>query len=308
MTDNSDHIPPFLEIDAYHLSEPQARRAVSELLISTGSKSPKGGWDKATITYGPPERKETITFRELVKIARLEGVAWPIQKHLDRADDIFGGTFSLSTPSKMIGQVTSTYAGHTKVLKPPMTDKPVESALSDDIMFYREETCFVSNIYDFEMCTRNYRSYLFACIALVDAFINRHILIYNFRKLNSPLLVELQRSPRLEERMDLFLKISTGQGITSINKGTEWVHFMLLRKLRNEMTHINSPSLGYSIGEFADHLNYSRLGIGGLLRLIRHKQKKHSLGFIERICTAPIIHLNDITFKADDKYIVKRIK
>jgi len=308
MIDNSDQLPSFLEMDTYHLSEQQARRTVSELLIATGSKSPKGGWDKATITFGPTERKESIAFRELVRIARLEGVVLPIQKHLDRSDDIFGGTFSLSTPSRMIGQVTTTYAGYTKILKPPMTDTPVESALSEDIMFYREETCFTSNNHDFEMCTRNYRSYLFACIALVDAFINRHILIYNFRELNSAIFEELRHSSRLEERMDLFLKISTGQGIVAINKGTEWVHFMLLRKLRNEMTHINSPSLGYSIGEFADHLNYSKLGIGGLLRLIRMKQKKQSLGFIEKIRTAPIVHLNDITFKADGKQIVKRIK
>jgi hypothetical protein len=305
--DNIEELPYFLELAEYHLSEQQARKTVADLLLKTGSNSPKGGWDKSTITSGPPDHQEHTSFRELVKEARNTGVVGPIQKHLDRSDDIFGGTFSLSTPSKMIGQVTTSYAGHTKILKPPMTDTPVENALSEDIMFYREETCLWSNEHDFEMCTRNYRSYLFSCIALVDAFINRHILIYKFRKMDSKDFVELQSTTRLEDRMNLFLKISTGKDISAINNGTEWQHFKTLRKLRNEMTHINSPSLGYSIGEFADHLNYSRKGVGGMLRQIRELQGKHSLSFIERIRTAPLAYFNDITFKGDGKYIVKRI-
>lgn len=304
--DNTEEKPYFLDLSEYHLSEQNARKNVIELLQATGSKSPKGGWDKSTITSGPPDHQEHTTFRELVKIARSSGVVGPIQKHIDRSDDIFGGTFALSTPSKMIGQVTTSYAGHTKILKPPMTDTPVENALSEDIMFYREETCLWSNEYDFEMCTRNYRSYLFSCIALVDAFINRHILIYKFRKIKSKEFEELQSTTRLEDRMNLFLKISTGKDLTAINGGTEWQHFKSLRRLRNEMTHINSPSLGYSIGEFADHLNFCRKGVGGILRQIRFLQGKHSLGFIERIMTAPFIYFNDITFKADGKYIVKR--
>jgi len=303
---NIEEKPYFLELGKYHLSEQQARQSVIDLLFATGSKSPKGGWDKSKITTGPPDHQESTTFRELVKITRNSGVVEPVQKHLDRSDDIFGGTFSLSTPSSMVGQVSTSYAGYTKIFKPPMTHTPVETALSEDILFYREETCLWSNEYDFEMCTRNYRSYLFSCIALVDAFINRHILIYKFRKINSKELEELQSTSRLEERMNLFLKISAGKDISAINNGTEWAHFKALRKLRNEMTHINSPSLGYSIGEFRDQLNYSNKGVGGILRLIRQLQGKRSLGFIERIRTAPLVYFNDITFKTDGKYIVKR--
>jgi hypothetical protein len=306
--DTEEEKPYFLELEKYHLSERKARETVIELLQIIGIKSPKGGWDQSTITNGPPEKEEKYSFRELVQMARYEGVVYPIQRNLDHSDEIFGGTFGISTSTMALGQVTTSYAGHSRVLKPPLTDMPVEYLLSDDIIFYREETCLWSNEYNFEMCTRNYRSYLFACIAIVDAFINRHILIYQYRKYKIKEVEELLHTSRLEDRLNLFLILSTGQDISAINKGTEWLHFKALRKLRNEMTHINSPSLGYSIGEFEEHLNYSKLGIGGLLKLIRVLQRKNSLSFIERIRTAPLVFFNDITFKADDKYIIKRRK
>lgn len=302
-TENND--PCFLELETYHLSERLARQTVTELLLSSGIKSPKGGWDKFELTIG---KEEKFTFRELTQITRKSGIVGPIQRDIDHSDEIFGRTFGISTPTTALGQVTTTYAGFSRTLKPPMRNMPVESDLSLDILFYREETCMWSNEYDFQMCARSYRSYLMACIALVDAFINRHILIYRHNKLDSDEFNQLQTCPRLEDRLNLFLIISSGENISSINGGTEWIHFKALRNLRNEMIHINSPFLGYSIQEFSDHLNLCKLGIGGLLKLIRNVQKKQSLGFIERVRTAPIAHANDITFKSENEHIVRRKK
>src|SRR5450759_2043788 len=123
---NTEEKPYFLEQSKYYLSERNARQTVIELLIKTGTKSPKGGWDKTTITIGPPEKQEEITFRELVYMARIDGVVHPIQSHLDHSDEIFGGTFGISTATMALGQVTTTYAGFSRILKPPMTDMPVE--------------------------------------------------------------------------------------------------------------------------------------------------------------------------------------
>ncbi|RZK10520.1 MAG: hypothetical protein EOO46_10475 [Flavobacterium sp.] len=189
-----------------------------------------------------------------------------------------------------------------------MTSSPVEMGLSSDILFYREEACLFSNEYDFTFTTRYYRAYLSACISLIDAFINRHVLIYRFRQLQTSDFDLLQKTSRLEDRLELFLKISTGKDMKSINGGVEWIHFKKLRHLRNEMTHINEPSLGYSIEEFADHFNYVRSGIGGLLHRIRVLQNKPTLGFIESLKTAPIIYFNEITHRADGNHFIKRRK
>ncbi|MBI2271933.1 MAG: hypothetical protein HYU69_16450 [Bacteroidetes bacterium] len=300
--------PYFLEIEENHLSIGEAKRLVTETLLNNGIKSPKGGWERASFLFGPPDKQETVTFQKLFSIARKHGVVAYIQGNIDRTDDIFGGTFGISSPTMAFGTISSSYAGFSRILKPPMTDQPVEYEISEDIMFYREEICLFSNEYDFTFCTRYYRAYLTSCIALVDAFINRHILLYKFRGQNSQEFEELQRTSRLEDRLELFLKVSTGKDLTAINGGAEWIHFKNLRRLRNEMTHINSPSLGYSITEFAEHLNYAKKGVGGLLRLIRQLQGKQSLGFIEKVRTAPIIYFNEITHKADGKHIIKRRK
>ncbi|WP_031425495.1 hypothetical protein [Flavimarina sp. Hel_I_48] len=297
--------PPFLEIEEFHLSKSEAKRNIITALLKQGIKSPKGGWERATYKISGKD----YTFNDLYKSARKSGIIPFIQFEMDRTDEVFGGTrFGISTPTIGFNKVTSSYAGVTKELTPPMTDQPVEFEITKDIMFYREEACLYSKEYDFTFCTRYYRAYLSSCISLVDAFINRHILIYKFRGLNSEDFLQLQKTSRLEDRIGIFLKVSCGKDLTAINSGQEWIHFKKLRQLRNEMTHINSASLGYSIHEFADHFNYVRKGVGGLLKQIRIAQGKDSLTFIEKLRTAPFVYFNEITHRSDKKHIIKRRK
>lgn len=296
--------PFFLEIEEYHFSIGGAKKRVTQALLDFGVKSPKGGWDKASFKIGQQE----ISFKELVKTVRETGVVFPIQNIIDNNDSFFCGRFGFSTPTMQLGEITTMYAGFSKTLKAPMTDQLVEIEISEDIMFYRQEACLYSNEDDFTFCTRYYRAYLASCIALIDAFINRHILLYKSDGHQSETFDLLQKTSRLEDRLNLFLQVDNGHKIEDINKGVEWIHFKELRRLRNEMTHINSPSLGYSIADFAEHFNYVREGVGGLLKLIRGLQGKTTLSFIEKLRTAPIIYFNEITPKADGNYIVKRKK
>jgi hypothetical protein len=296
--------PCFLEMEEYHTSKGEAKKIVVKNFLEDGIKSPKGGWERASFVIN----NQNVTFKELMDSVRASGIMPFTQFKKDRADDIFGGTFGISTPTMAFGQVTSTYAGYTRILTPPMTDQPVESELSEDIMFYREEACLFSDEYDFVFCTRYYRAYLTACISIIDAFINRHILMYKYKGWKTNEIEDLQKTGRLEERVNKFLLMTTGKDISSINGGDEWSHFKKIRALRNEMTHINGPTLGYSIPEFAEHFNYVRKGVGGLLYKIRELQGKTSLSFIEQLKTAPIVYFNEITHKSNGNHIIKRRK
>jgi hypothetical protein len=306
MTDNNE--PYFLELEDRILTNGEARRLLIEVLSKNGINSPKGGWEKSTYNFGQGENIITVSFQRLLQDLKLNGVVQNIQAQIDANDEIFGGTFGISIPTMAMGPVTSNYAGYNRMLYPPMTDSPVEMQLSEDILFYREEACLYSNEYDFTFCTRYYRAYLTSCVAIIDAYINRHILIYKYQGRKVKEFEEVNKISRLEDRLNIFLQVDTGHELSSINKGIEWIHFKKLRQLRNEMTHINSPSLGYSIAEFAEHFNYVKKGIGGLLRLIRELQGRQSLGFIEKLRHAPIIYFNEITHKADGNHIIKRKK
>lgn len=295
--------PYFLELENFHMGTEKATAVTVKGLLDFGVSSPKGGWHKLILNLGDGD----IKFTQLVSIVKKTGVIPYVQGRLDNNDDIFGGnSFGISTPTQF-GPVTSTYAGFSKTLISPMSNQPMETELSNDIMYYREQVCLWSDEYDFKECTRYYRAYLSACISLVDAFINRHILIYKHTGQFKNQLEELERTGRLVDRISLFLSMTTGKDVSELNSGLEWIHFKKLRELRNEMTHISTPSLGYSIPEFSEHLNYVRQGVGGLLWKIRNLQGKSSLGFIEHIRSAPIVFYNDITEKGG-KIQVKRRK
>ena len=61
-----------------------------------------------------------------------------------------------------------------------------------------------SNEYDFRLTTRYFRAYLSACVSLLDAFINRHILVAKHEGFSSPEFSRLQTETNLEEKVRLW--------------------------------------------------------------------------------------------------------
>lgn len=288
MTTINKHL---LEIDNFHMTTSSAKRAVTKSLLGYGFTSPKGGWEKFNLKIGEIKKP----YSELVKNARETGMIPFYKKLSDTSDDIFGEMrIGISSPSENFNTVTATYAGFKKTLKFPSSYKPAEYEIVKDILFYREECVLHSDEYNFEFCTRYYRAYLSTCISLIDAFINRHVLIYKYNNFKISQINELEKTVNLEKKLEMFLNISCEKEITSINGGVEWKEFKSLKKLRNEIIHINEPSLGYNIGEFAEHLNYVRNGVGGLIYKIRNLQNKPSLDFIEKLKTAPKVRYKKI--------------
>jgi hypothetical protein len=264
-----------------------AKRAVSKVLSNNGYKSPTGGWEKFSLSNGTIKQ----TFSELVKTARESGITPYYLSQATNDDDVFGKLrIGISSPSENFNTLTATYAGFKKTLKFPASNKPAEYEIVKDILFYREECTLWSDEYDFEFCTRYYRAYLSTCISLIDAFINRHILVYKYKNYKVKEIEELEKIINLENKIEVFLKISCNKKLSAINGGVEWKDFKSLKTLRNEIIHINEPSLGYNIAEFAEHLNLVRNGVGGLLLKIRENQNKTTLDFIERLRTAPRVN------------------
>lgn len=281
MTAKRTHL---LEMENFHMTTSSAKKAVTKALLNNGVISPKGGWGKFTLSIGENKR----TFGELVKTAKETGIIPFHQNLINSNDDVFPDIrIGISSPFESFNTLTAEYAGFKKTLKFPLSNKPAEYEIVKDILFYREECTLYSDEYDFEFCTRYYRAYLSTCISLIDAFINRHILIYKHTNFKIDEIKKLEETINLENKIELFLKISCNKELQAINGGIEWKDFKSLKNLRNEIIHINEPSLGYNITEFAEHLNYVRNGVGRLLYKIRQAQDKSTLGFIERLRTAP---------------------
>jgi hypothetical protein len=295
--------PYLLELEPNAMSKASSTKAVVELLTAIAPK-PKEGWHRATVTFGNPS--EQVSYQKLVEETAKHGYN-RVQLFREASDDIFGVGIGMTCAESDHGVVLDVeYGGHKETLRSPYYYNPVEWDLSEDILAYRQEACLWSNEYLFTDCVRNYRAYLFSCIALVDAFINRHIIMYKHRGYNSQDLSDLQRCPRLEERLDLFMKVSANKGLSAINQGGEWIDFKKLRALRNSITHIEKPVLAYHLNDFAVHFNYVRAGIGGLLKRIRYEQGKQSLCFIDRLVNAPLAYSNAIKQENGVRKIARR--
>jgi hypothetical protein len=298
---NSSH---FLTIEKYHLSRKEAEKAVEAALKHYGCRKPiKGNWGEIDITISNNKNGQTekFKFHQLVTQARLSGIALEIlQRQRDNEDPFFGGSFSLATPNHQL-EIAVSFAGTEKKLKGPCRIAPVEQELAEDILFYKQQVCQYSNSDDFSLSCRYYRSYIFSCISLVESFINRHILIFRTQGIDSTEFQALEKTLKLEDKIDLWLKIFSNRSLSAINGTKEWNDFKLLQRERNMLTHAVEPFYGHQIKEIADYLNFSRTGIGGLLNLLRITQNLKSLGFIERLRTAPKIKYEQVTLKAENE-------
>jgi hypothetical protein len=293
--------PNILTINPNAISEKKAEKNVNEPLIKSQWQTKKYGF-----TFGPDYKE--FSYLDFILSSKKTGVISQIQNNIDYSDDIFGGTFGLSTPNFQI-PITTTFAGFSKTLESPSISTPIEDALADDILFYREETCIESNNYDFEMTCRNYRAYLFTSISLIDAFINKHILIYDYRGLKSSDFDALKSSRITDERIELLVKISSSSSnIEVLHSSIAWNDYKKLKGLRNNVVHSLEPFFGHSIPEFALHLNLIRTGVGELLKMILEFQDKVSLGFIEKLRNAPEVFYHKVTLKGDGKHIIKKIE
>lgn len=300
--------PPFLEYSPTRLSEKNAISLLDKILKAHRyifDKSKSKHQHDIIINEGKKDEKR-FKYYELVKIIREQGYAEPLQVYYDRTDTVFGGTLQMSISNWQMA-LEFEYAGEKKIIQGPFRSSPSERELSNDIEFYREEICIESNVYDFEMCCRNYRGFLFSCIALVDAYINRHIILSNYNKLSSDNFVRLKESKNTDERIELFIKCyCNNNSFEDLKQRVEWDNFKKIKNLRNEIIHATNPYLGISIPDIATILNYSRKGIGELLLLFQLWQGRNTLAFIEKVRTSPIVHYNQITLMDHGNHTIKK--
>jgi len=212
-------------MDQYHLSRDKARTAVIAALERCGEVRPREGWDNLQLTWKHETPPNTATFRELVEEARKKGAIVEIQRHLDKSDSVFGGSIDeLSIPNYQMS-VNTAYAGWEKQVTGPCRASSIVMDLMEDILEYRTRTCEYSNEYDFRACCRYYRAYLSACLSLVDAFINRHILIAEHDGFSSPEFDRLKTTTSLEDRIHLLLQVCSEDDPRQVLRSIPWCHF-----------------------------------------------------------------------------------
>lgn len=170
--------PPFLIQQEPRLSTKEAEKIVDDILCKLHVKlHSKNRHKEFVIKNQGTDKEEKKRYSELVEQTRKYGICGFIQVDLDRSDQVFGGTFGMSTPNWQL-KMSTEWAGYKKELQGPCRTIPSEIDLSEDIEFYKEETCIESANHDLDMCARNYRGYLFSSIALVVCYINRHIVLF----------------------------------------------------------------------------------------------------------------------------------
>ena len=282
---------PLLQINNFHLTSKQAEHAVTTLLRSYHREPIVGKWtDQNLISKKTGERSKT--FSQMVDEMAKTGIVKDIQFDMDHKDNVFGWTLSLATTSGAIG-IHVSHAGYESDIEGPGAITPTETSLMRDVLYFREQACSHSNEgSEFAKTTAYFRSYLFASLALVEAFLNRHTFIAEYAaKANQAQYEKLRGFRRFDDKIGLWLELFTSRTLDELKATKEWSHFQNIKRQRDNAIHSNHIYQAFSLKQIANGLNDVRMGIGGLMKLLRDYQDKASLEFIDRLHNAPEVRL-----------------
>ncbi len=278
----------YLIIQEFKIPKTEANRKLRYELEKRGLKNLKFN---TIITLTSNKKTRKASYATLLNEMQRKGYIEEFQNDINRNDPIWGGIFGVS--SNMKASIKMQYAGEEAEVNFPGRANPVEEDITEDILFYRKASCENSNNYNFNETCRYYRAYLFSCISIVDAFINRHILIHNFKGDTSQDFINLRDAKfNIEKRLELLFKFVTSSDVGVLRGSEEWCKFIELRDLRNGIVHTLRPYFGDEIEKLAENFNKVKKGIGGLLNLINIEQGKESVGFIKKLMFAPTVFYN----------------
>jgi hypothetical protein len=301
--------PEYLKQELYCLSNKEAEKSLNTFLQNIGNVNPKSiklKKDKNITITNPIGIKQKFSYAELINELRKNGISSFFQETIDNTDEVFGGTFSMAHTMPNVS-VKVKWAGFEKTFNGISRNTPSEIDLADDIEFYKEEACIESVDIGLEMTSRNYRGFLFSCIALIDSYINKHIVLRKYNGFNSAGFDELCQSQNCEHRIELFVNLFCDFSFDSLKSNRAWTDFKKIKNLRNEVVHSLSPYFGIEVKELATNFNLSIHGIGTLLKFLQEGQNRRSLGFIERIRTSKVIYYNEVLAKSDGSFQEKKI-
>jgi hypothetical protein len=275
----------YLQIHRYHRSENNARAYVLELVrpLSPGQSDQQRAGSLFTFDYGKGPFKRS--FREMVTEARRGGVVKRLRAYVFGDDAFFPSAMSLAANEGLT--VEAKYAGQSATFVAPMRVNAIEDELTDDILRFRAATCEGSAFHDFVRCARSYRAYVFASMNLVEAFLNRPVLLYSSMPSKRRKVADLLSPIGFEQRLPIWVSTFCNAPLSDLTATAAWSQLQELRHERNKLLHASETQFGVQIDQLPRRLNWVREGVGGFMRKLRAMQGLPPTEFIERIETAP---------------------
>lgn len=294
MSKTSDNPHYYLSLNDYCLSKKESERKLKQLMNDIGlpTHALKMTTDIEIKREDTVARK--VKYYALLNEFRKSGCIKEFQDDIDRKHSVWGGTFELSTNMKN-AKIKIQYAGYEKEVISPARTIPIELDLADDILEYRKLACELSNENNFIQTCRYYRAYILSCTALVEAYINRYILLLKYKGCNNSDFEELNNEEKripIENRLELLFKIVTGNGPNILKSGKQWSDFKKIKNTRNILIHSLEPYYGIEIKKLAYELNLVKDGVGGLLELFEFNQGQKTVSFISKLKYAAEVSYN----------------
>lgn len=232
----------------------------------------------------------SVSFRSAVQAARARGTAENLRTYLTAGEPHAWMSMGLATDGEGAGAELAVSLGSAK-LRGPARVHTIEDEFANDILEHRRGVAVNSSFEQdaFRASAMHFRAYVLTSCALVEAFLNRAVLVAASEPSPSVEIEELLRPCAMERRFELWLQEFCKAPLSALRHDhqSKWSSYQALRKLRNELVHPSEVWVGFHLKQGATQLNLVREGVGGVINVMRRLQKLGPLAYAERLETAP---------------------
>lgn len=270
----------YLAIDRFHLNEKAAVAFVLSYVSRLVPKKTAAELKRSSFKFG---EGKSVSFASLMREARELGTVHQLWHHMDsRYEQYFPPGMGMEVSAGL--KISINYAGISKEVEGPARLFPIEAELTNDILAFRQDACSAKKM---TQIGRYYRAYVFACTALVEAFLSRPVHLNSDLKTKDEKIRRLSEPCKFDERIELWTSVFCDKPLSVLKGTTGWGHLQELRRERNMMLHGAEVAMGIGLADLPNMLNKVREGVGGFLATLRSMQGCKPLPFIQRLQTAP---------------------
>ncbi|PKA22637.1 hypothetical protein CH381_29845 [Leptospira sp. mixed culture ATI2-C-A1] len=232
-----------------------------------------------------------LTYEDIILSIQRSGYLENIEEQLlFLTDPVLKNQFSMATTAEGV-EIKIASNGRESKIKGSGRISPIEEDLASDLIYYYKNFGYISKETDnsIEHHSRLYRSIIIFSINFIDAFILKHVLYFESKRLYEKECVEIRKERIFPAKVKKFYLLGKEKNPKLFCNTKEYHRFFELNKIRNSILHTSNSTITYTLKEMSENISKIQIGVGSFLKMMRGNFDLPTPYYLSQIINLPEI-------------------
>ncbi|PJZ95021.1 hypothetical protein [Leptospira meyeri] len=232
-----------------------------------------------------------LTYEDIILSIQRSGYLVNIEEQLlFLTDPVLKNQFSMATTAEGV-EIKIASNGRESIIKGSGRISPIEEDLASDLIYYYKNFEYISKETDnsMEHHSRLYRSIIIFSINFIDAFILKHVLYFESKRLYEKECVEIRKERIFPAKVKKFYLLGKEKNPKLFCNTKVYHRFFELNKIRNSILHTSNSTITYTLKEMSENISKIQIGVGSFLKMMRGNFNLPTPYYLSQIINLPEI-------------------